>query len=245
MTNTKTTVFVFLTAVFMVSPMAWADDDDSPEFEKLMHKMQKRSNVMEFSEAEIFLEQNASDEDTEVVLLAKGGDTGIRKLWIFSPAGDLIYQFKSPNNGTNLGGREIVVESPEPKDLGLVLNAYPEGEYHFIARDFDGVWLHSTAELIHDIPPPVSITFPPEDGVVSRFDFVVVWESVVPAELFLVELGNEETDEELLVQVPGDRNSFRAPEEWMVPGVEYQVSVGVINESGNLTFVEQSAFTME
>ncbi len=107
------------------------------------------------------------------------------------------------------------------------------------------MWLHSTAELIHDIPSPVSITFPPEDGVVSRFDFVVVRESVVLAELFLVELGNEETGEELLAQVPGDRNGFHAPEKWLVPGVEYQVSLGVINESGNLTFVEQSSFTIE
>lgn len=245
MPKCKLSIYLCFLSAFIFSSQAWADNDGKMSLERLLKKVQKQELVVEFSEAEVFLEQNATDGDTEVVMLAKGGDTGIKKLWIFSPTRQLIYKFKSPDNGSNIGGREVLVESPEPLDLNIVLNAYPEGEYTFIGKDFDGEWLLSRVSLVHDIPPPATITFPPEDGVVSRFEFDVVWESVVPADLFIVELGNEDTEEELLVQVPGDQNSFRAPEEWLVPGVEYQISVGVINENGNLTFVEQSTFTME
>jgi hypothetical protein len=217
--------------------------------ENLLHKMMKgmehRYNVIEFEETKIYLEQNFTDGDTEVVLMAKTEELGLGKLWVFSPHGDLIYKFKSPNNGKNLGGREVLIESPEPYDLDLVLKAYPQGDYTFIGRDFANQWLYGVATLVHDIPPPVTITFPPDGGSVSRFEFDVVWESTIPADLFLVELENQDTDEELTIQIPADSNSFRAPEEWLVPGTQYQVSVSVINEHGNLTVVEQYTLALD
>jgi hypothetical protein len=212
---------------------------------KLMHKIEQRKNVIEFDEVDIYLEQNYSDGDTEVVLVAQTKEFGLRKLWIFSPRGELVYKFTSPDNSRNLGGREVLVESPEPEDLELVLKAYPQGDYTFIGRDFADQWTYGVATLVHDIPLPATITFPPDGGAVSRYEFDVVWESAVPADEFLIELENQETDEELYVQVPADRNSFRAPEEWLVPGAEYQVSVSVINEHGNLTVIEQYTVALE
>jgi hypothetical protein len=212
---------------------------------RLIHKIEHHKNVIEFEEVDIYLEQNYSDGDTEVILLAKTEEFGLKKLWIFSPRGELVYKFKSPNNGSNLGGREILVESPEPDDLELVLEAYPQGDYIFIGRDFADQWTFGVATLVHDIPPPATINFPPNGGAVSQYQFDVVWESVIPAEKFLIELENQETGEELYVQVPADCNSFRAPEEWLVPGSEYQVSVSVINVYGNMTVIEQYTVTLE
>ena len=126
-----------------------------------------------------------------------------------------------------------------------MLAAYPAGTYTFIGRSLDGDWLVSYAELVHDIPAPASITFPLADSQLSRYDFEIVWESVVLAEKFLVEMQNEESGAELLVEVAGDGNGFRAPEEWLEPGAEYQISVGVVNEFGNITFVEQVVYTRE
>jgi hypothetical protein len=212
--------------------------------ERFMHRIKQSNNVTEFAAAEIFLEQNATDGDTEVVLKAKGGDIGIKHFWVFSPTGKLIYIFHSPNNRSNIGGREIVVESPEPADLTIVLDAYPEGAYTYIGKAFDGQWLLSAVELVHDIPPPVSISFPPADGAVSRYEFDIVWESQVVAETYLIELKNEATEIEMQAQASGDQTSFRAPEEWLVPGSEYQVSVGIVDTNGNVTFIEQSTFTL-
>jgi hypothetical protein len=231
---------------FIFQSQAIAEGSDKKESsKKILQTIQRQASLQAFSEAEIFLEQNATDQDTEVVLLAKGGDVGLRRLWIFSPTRQLIYRFVSPGTGNNIGGREIVIESPEPVNLEVILKAYPEGVYTFVGKDYNDQWLYSQTTLVHDIPLPVTITFPAEESEVPRFDFEVVWESAIPADHYLVELQNEVSEEELLVEVPGDQNSFRAPEEWLVSGVEYQVSVGVVNDNGNITFVEQSAMTSE
>lgn len=220
-------------------------DDDARLLHRLLQKIRHHDRVVEFDETEIYLEQNFTDGNTEVVLVAQTEEFGLKKLWIFSPRGDLIYQFKSPANGSNIGGREVLVESPEPDDLDQVLAAYPEGDYTFIGRDFAGQWNLGVASLVHDIPPPASITFPPDGGSVPRFEFVVAWESAVVADSYLIELENQATDEELYVEIPATSNTFRAPEEWLVPGIEYQVSVSVINAHGNLTVVEQYTVVLD
>jgi hypothetical protein len=229
---------------FLLQSNSLANADENLSH-KLMHKTEYRNNVIAFDEVDIYLEQNFTDGDTEVVLMAKTEEFGLEKLWVFSPLGELIYKFKSPDNGSNLGGREVLVESPEPDDLDLVLKAYPEGYYTFIGRDFANLWTYGVAALVHDIPAPVTITFPPDNGAVSRFEFDITWESAVPANEFLIELENQVTEQELYVQVPADSNSFRAPEEWLVPDTEYQVSVSVINEHGNLTVVEQYTLALD
>jgi hypothetical protein len=247
MLKNKSVIFIFIVIGLLFQSTALVGDDRNHSFwlDEFMYRMKHSNNVTEFSTAEIFLEQNSTDSDTEVVLKAKGGDIGIKHFWVFSPTGKLIYIFHSPNNRSNIGGREIVVESPEPADLTIILDAYPEGFYTYIGKTFDGQWLLSIAELVHDIPPPVSVTFPPAEGAVSRYEFDIVWESQVVAETYLIELKNEATEIEMQAQIPGGQTSFRAPEEWLVPGSEYQVSVGIINTNGNVTFVEQSTFTLE
>ena len=44
-------------------------------------------DCLEFEELALTLEQNATDGDTEVVLFAKGGDEGLRRLTITAPDG--------------------------------------------------------------------------------------------------------------------------------------------------------------
>lgn len=239
----KIILLSFLLAILSPVLQASDDADDNRLFEKLMQRLEHKKNLSSFSEADIILEQNFTDGDVEVVIFAKGGDIGMKRFWLFAPDGKLVYRFRTPEDNGNIGAREIVVESPEPADTSIVLDAYPEGSYTFVAKTFDNEWLLSQAELVHDIPVPVSITFPLADSELSRFDFDVFWESPGDAEKFIVELVNEETETELLVDVSSGNNSFRAPEEWIAPGVEYQVSVGVVNQFGNITFVEQTVYT--
>ena len=224
-------------------------DKDSKRLEKLIDKLERKENVMAFDDAEIIFEQNATDGDVEVVIFAKleESDAGMQQFWLYGPNGKVVYEFTSPKKGNNIGGREVVVESPEPADLTIVKNAYPEGTYTFIATSFDKDWFVSTAYLSHELPD-VSITFPVADTEVSVWAFDVTWEAITDStEKFIVELVNEDSDleEELLVDIPADRNSFRAPEDWMVAGSEYQVVVGIVNEFGNKTFREINVMATE
>jgi len=218
------------------------DDKEDRSFQKMMKKLEHKKNVLEFDDAEIIFEQNATDGDVEVVIVAKleESDAGMQRFWLYAPNGKVIYEFKSPKNNNNIGGRELVVESPEPADLTIVREAYPEGTYTFVAKSFDKEWFLGEADLSHDLPD-VTITYPIADTEVSIYAFNVTWTAVTdPTEKFIVELVNESSDleEELLVDIPADRSSFRAPEEWMEAGSEYQVVVGIVNEHGNKTFRE-------
>lgn len=213
-----------------------------------MKKLKHKKNVLAFDDAEIIFEQNATDGDVEVVIFAKleESDAGMQEFWLCAPNGKVVYKFSSPKNNNNIGGREVVVESPEPADPDIVRNAYPEGSYTFVAKSFDNKWFLSEAELSHALPD-VSIDFPKSGTSVPKFEFNVTWTAVTsPTDKFIVELVNEGSDlnecsdleEELVVDVPADQNSFLAPGEWMEAGCEYQVVVGIVNEFGNKTFRE-------
>ena len=84
-----------------------------------MDKLEHKKNVLAFDDAEIIFEQNATDGDVEVVIFAKleESDAGMQRFWLFGPNGKVVYKFSSPKNSNNIGGREVVVESPEPADI--------------------------------------------------------------------------------------------------------------------------------
>lgn len=202
------------------------------------------ADILAFADAEIFLEQNFTDGDSEVVILAKGGDEGLQSFQLVGPNGVIIYNFDSPKNGQNIGGREIILESPEPSVHNEVLAAYPEGVYTFVGETVSGIKFKSTAQLSHALSAPASITFPTEAATVLRSALTVTWEPVTGAEEYVVELKNTATDLSLAVQVPADINAFQTPPQWIVPGAEYQVSVTVVNDAGNKVSSELSFFTM-
>jgi hypothetical protein len=72
-----------------------------------------------------------------------------------------------------------------------------------------------------------------------------MWTAASLADGFLVELTNEESEDELPVLVPGDQYNRRAPEEWIVSGIEYQASVGIVDVNDSITSVESSNFTID
>ena len=239
----KVILVYYIFAIY--SPLLRAADDSHDKClpENLKQRLERNNNVAEFSVAKILLEQNFTDGDVEVVIFAKGGDIGLKQFCLVSPKGKVIYKFQAPDNGASVGGRELVIESSEPAGTITVLNAYPEGRYSFVAKTFNGDYLFSQSDLDHHIPAPVSIRYPLKESEISRNDFDIAWVSEVSASKFLVELRHEETKEKLSVEVSARQNSFRVPEEWLVPGVEYQLGVGVVSQSGNITFVEQSVYT--
>ena len=237
-----------LAVIFMFgasSASLQASNDHGNKKNSCLKKLKHKKDVLAFDDAEIIFEQNATDGDVEVVIFAKLEEpgAGMQQFWLCAPNGKVVYEFSSPKKNNNIGGREVVVESPEPADIDIVKEAYPEGTYTFVAESFDKEWFLSEDDLSHELPD-VSITFPMADTNVPVSMFNVTWEAVTsPTDKFIVELVNEDSDleEELVVDIPNDRNSFQAPEEWMVLGSEYQVVVGIVNEFGNKTFRELNA----
>ncbi len=77
------------------------------------------SNDMEFSQASIILEHNATDRDAEIVAFVKGGDEGLVILKIYAPNGKTILDLSTDERIVGL--REFAIESAEP-DMADVIN---------------------------------------------------------------------------------------------------------------------------
>ena len=193
-------------------------------------------DFQEFADAKIALEQNFTDQDTEVVILAKGLDEGLSKLTVSTADGVKILDLSATKS--SLGVREFSVESPEP-GLTEVLAAYPEGTYVFEGVTVNGVRLRSTATLSHDLLDPTTLRVDTEEGTIS-------WSTVTGVDHYVLELEREVDGEDvvkLTLEMPSDMTSFPIPAALRMPG-EYQVGVAVVSRGGNTTVVEVN-FTIE
>ncbi len=195
-----------------------------------------------FSDLSMVLERNATDDDTEVVVFAKGQDEGLRRIIVRSPTGQRVADFTARGRDV-IGAREFVIESPEPPDPQIVLYGFPEGSYRFFGITFSGTCLLGRADLSHTLAPESEILSPGIDEVVQIENIVVEWKQVEGAVRYLVELKNEEFENSVNVEVLAPAWKFIPPEEWLESDTEYTVEIGVETASGNKTFVEQAFFT--
>jgi hypothetical protein len=195
----------------------------------------------EFETAWIRLERNVVDDDAEAVMLVKTEEGGLTNLLIIAPDGRRIARFES-RNPRNLGARELLLESPEPR-LGPVLRAYPEGTYRFVGKTFGGEELTGEAELSHLFADPPTVTFPADGATVPADGLVLQWEPVAGAAGYFLELEQEDLEIALVVDLPASAISFSPPDGWLIPGSEYVLGLGSIGETGNRTFIE-TTFTI-
>jgi hypothetical protein len=196
----------------------------------------------EFEEAAMYVEQNATDGDTEVVISGTAGDEGLRRLYIKSPARERMTTLLADD--ATPGMREFHFETPEPPGEA-VLAFYPEGTYVLRGVSTTGEVFRSVLTLSHDLPPAVTILHPAEDAEVpARQGLVVRWSAAADVEQFVLEIENESADPEqaLTVNLPPHVTSFRVPAAFMRPGSEFQVGVHTVADNGNIVAVE-SAFT--
>lgn len=195
----------------------------------------------EFETAAIHLERNVVDDDAEAVLLVKTEDGGLASLLVIAPDGRRVARFES-RNPRNLGARELLLESPEPR-LGPVLRAYPEGTYRFVGRTFGGDELTGEAELSHLFADPPTVISPAGGATVPASGLVLQWEPVAGAAGYFLELEQEDLEIALVVDLPASATSFSPPAGWLLPGSEYVLGLGAIGETGNRTFIE-TTFTV-
>lgn len=200
-----------------------------------------RPHCGEFSELDMRLEQNASDGDSEIVLFAKGQDEGLKNLVVLAPNRRRVVA-NVLGDGSGVGWREFVLESAEPPDLTAVLRSFPQGSYFFYGISVSGDCLIGTSTLSHAPAPATMLLTPAEDDIVPADQLVLRWAPISQAVRYIVELNNEDTGAEYLLDVLPPTTSLAIPPQFLVAGSEYQFVVGVETADGNRTFVETTFF---
>lgn len=191
-----------------------------------------------FTKANVHFEQNATDEDVEVVFEAKGGAEGLAKLNVVSPDGRTVVDFTAPDAST-LGMRQFRFESPEPKDVNSLKSAYPEGVYTFTGVTASGAKLQSKATLSHKLPATASFLQPKAEaqGVATK-NLTITWTPVKNVAAYIIYIEQDELDVSITAKLPGTVAAFAVPDGFLVPGTEYMLGIGTVTNEGNTSYVE-------
>ena len=185
------------------------------------------------------MEQNATDEDAEVVFEATG-DKGLVKLTVVSPDGRSVIDFSAPAG--SMGIRQFRLESPEPGDIASLKEAYPEGVYRFTGTTSTGTKLAGETKLSHALPPVASIVGPRGGGVAAE-KLEINWAPVEGVAAYVVSIEQEEMNLSVEARLPATASRFRVPDGFARPGTAYKLAVGAVMESGNASFVEKTITT--
>lgn len=198
-----------------------------------------------FEEATMFVEQNSTDGDTEVVISGTAGDDGLQLLTIRSPDGRTMARLRAPDL-TTLGMREFHFESPEPPGEA-VLAAYPEGKYVVRGVSTAGEEFRTVLTLSHQLPAAATILHPADEAELpARQALTIQWSSVPGIAGYVLEFENESADPEqaFTINLAPNVKSWRIPAILMVRGGEFQIGIHTIAKNGNIVVVEQ-VFTTE
>ncbi len=233
-------LMVGLSALALAVP-AWADDDDE----------------IPFAAAKLIIETNATDGDAGIQVFLDGEPW--KKVKIYNPCGDKIFQVKGKGVLKSFGLTELFFESNEPSfdelPLNEILGLFPEGEYEFEGETVDGATLEGEATLTHVIPVGPEIVAPvsasDEPPVVDPDHAVIQWEPVEDTiagsglEIVGYQVIVEEEESSLVFSVllPGSATRVSIPPEFLEHDTEYKFEILAIEASGNQTITEREFVT--
>ncbi|MFA9564764.1 MAG: hypothetical protein ACERLM_08680 [Acidimicrobiales bacterium] len=214
----------------------------------------------EWEVAKLYVEHNATDEDTGVHGLF-GGEAW-QELCITDPDGNRIFLVDPQAQLHDLAVSDFFFESREPEateySVADLRSDFPEGEYTVSGTDYDGVARMGTARFTHAIPTEPEITGPvlaedaetADESTVPSEGLVVTWEPVTETidgdpvtitgyEVIVTMEEFEDTDGLSRpvsdVRVPADLTSLAVPVEFLLPDTIYELEVLALEESGNQT----------
>ena len=218
--------------------------------------------------AKLYIEHNATDEDTGVHGFF-GGEAW-RELCIWDPNGEQILFAEPLAQFKDLGISDLFWESREPPadeySVDDLMAEFPEGEYVVGGTDFEGTPRVGAALFTHDIPVEPNITSPaiveedladtvavPPTGLVVAWDpvtetlagdsrTVTGYEVIITAEKWKDPNGWSRPIYD--VHVSAETNSLAVPDGFLQPGTLYELEVLVLEESGNQT-ISVGFFTTE
>lgn len=225
-------------------------------------------DAVEISDAKLYIEYNATDDDMGVHGLFD--DHGWSELCVSDPSGALVLHVSPQSQLGDLTMAGIFFESREPVQEeysydDLKAN-FPEGEYTVVGTNHDGTGLTGAALFSHNVPAAPVIVSPvvveeemAEEAVVSVGDLVVEWEDVTetitgdPVTItgYEIIITNEDSEDPngmsrpiFDVHVPADRNSLAVPVEFLESDTLYEIEILALEESGNQT-ITVGFFTTE
>lgn len=214
----------------------------------------------EWEVAKLYVEHNATDEDTGVHGLFGGEAWSILCLW--DPNGTQILQTEPLGQLGDLTMSDLFFESREPPSseysVADMEADFPEGEYTVSGMDFEGTPRVGTALFTHDIPLEPTIVSPalapdvgtadqariPTSGLEVRWQPVTETLNGEPLTVtgYEVIVTQEESEDPngfsqpiYDVHVSPDATSLSVPDEFLQPDTIYELEVLVLEESGNQT----------
>lgn len=218
------------------------------------------TNGEEWEVAKLYIEHNATDEDTGVHGFFGGEAWSV--MCLTDPHGNQIMLADPRAQFDRLAVSDLFFESREPPNdefpIERIREDFPEGAYTVAGVDFEGTARAGTATFTHAIPAPPMISAPDlvadfeeaEPPTNPRTGLTVEWEAVTetidggPVTItgYEVIVTDEEAEDpagfarpEYDVHVPADQLSLTVPDDFLRPGTLYELEVLAIEESGNQT----------
>ena len=221
---------------------------------------------VEFDEAEVFFEFNASDGDLGIQIFFDA--TGWEEVEVTGPDGS-IFEVENGGGLNDIGSTEVFTESAEPPlcaedeclpgeleaAIADLLARFPEGVYELKGETVDGCELVGDVGLTHDLPEMVDLdieNFPEIEWTPGSGGPKIVGYEVV-AEMEIEEDGEERVFVNTAT-LPASETSFTVSDVFAdladqaeLDGVLIVLKVEVIarEESGNKTITEEAVFEAE
>lgn len=215
-------------------------------------------NEVELADTAVFIEWNSTDTDFGIQFFWDGD--GWTKMKVRNERGKPVLNVKTSKNVKAQSLTEAMFESREPPASELTMeqffDRFPEGEYSFAGKSFEGDKLVGDAEFSHTLPEPTTITAPlggttqSADGFTISFTEVtqdIDGESIeVGSYTVVLETTGEDPAVELEIVLPAGTTSVDVPAEFVTPDTTYKVEIIVEDEeSGNRTITETGEFTTD
>lgn len=209
------------------------------------HGRKPKPPPLEFSDARILIEFNATAQDVGIQVNLDG--EGWRSVKGVDPRGKRIFDIEARSGVRKTGITELFFESAEPslEDLPLdeFLARFPEGEYEFSGVTVEGERIEGEALLTHAIPDGPVLLSPAEGSVVDPDHTIVAWGAVADppgSSIFEYQVIVERADirRNFSVFVPASVTSVTVPSAFMQAGSPYKFEVLAIEQGGNQSLSE-------
>jgi hypothetical protein len=201
---------------------------------------------VEFTDARLKVEINATDEDAGLQIFLDG------EAWdhveLIDPHGDPVIDVDVNGPAEDYGLTELFSESSEPPfetfPLEQFEELFPEGTYSFRGTTIDGRTMVGSATLTHDFPDGPDILSPADGSKVGGEDLVVEWAPVTtPTGIHIagyqVLVVQEEPELRVFsADLQADATKLTISPEFIQPHTRYKVEVLAIEASGNQTLTE-------
>jgi hypothetical protein len=201
------------------------------------------SQPVRLAAATLIIEVNETDGDAGLQFFLDGEPW--RSMTISDPNGRVVVDVNAEGRLRDWGLTELFSESNEPPftevPLAEFLARFPAGRYSFVGETIEGEKLVGTARLSHDIPEGPEITAPADGAAVNRDGVIASWNAPPePPGIDIVGYRVIATREDPLrgyqVELPASARSVPIPAAFLESGIEYELEIQAIEESGNWTF---------